>query len=165
MSAAGLGDRWRTPVGQAMAEEAVARLGSGSSLNGIGLGSYEGRVDLRELSVPVPARLRRFESQGWFVEVLGDLVVFRGARLEGLDLSGAQLQSLRFSAFREARQASTSSLERTLKVKPLRLCVSKGWTRQPSISTRCPAAASKAATICFHGPSSGGSWWRSSRRI
>jgi uncharacterized protein YjbI with pentapeptide repeats len=96
MSAAGLGDRWRTPEGQAMAEEAVARLGSGSSLNGIGLGSYEGRVDLRELSVPVPARLRRFESQGWFVEVLGDLVVFRGARLEGLDLSGAQLQSLRF---------------------------------------------------------------------
>ncbi len=76
-----------------MAEEAVARLGSGSSLNGIGLGSYEGRVDLRELSVPVPARLRRFESQGWFVEVLGDLVVFRGVegqaaaimRQQGLD--------------------------------------------------------------------------------
>jgi hypothetical protein len=94
--AGGLGDRWRTPEGQALAEEAVARLVAGRGLDGLGLGWHEGRVDLRGLPVPVPARLRRFESQGWFVEILGNLITFRGARLRGLDLSGAQLQSLRF---------------------------------------------------------------------
>jgi uncharacterized protein YjbI with pentapeptide repeats len=96
MGMAGLGDRWRTPVGQALAEEAVARLVAGRGLDGLGLGWHDGRVDLRGLPAPIPSRLRRFESRGWFVEVLGNLITFRGARLLGLDLSGAQLQSLRF---------------------------------------------------------------------
>jgi uncharacterized protein YjbI with pentapeptide repeats len=91
-----MGDRWRTPAGQVLAEEVVARLVAGRGLDGLGLGWYQGRVDLRGLPVPIPARLRRFESQGWFVEVLGDLITFRGALLRGLDLSGGQLQSLRF---------------------------------------------------------------------
>jgi hypothetical protein len=96
VASAGLADRWRTPEGQALAEEAVARLVTGRGLDGLGLGWHEGRMDLRGVPVPIPARLRRFESQGWFVEVLGDLITFRGARLRGLDLSGARLQSLRF---------------------------------------------------------------------
>lgn len=90
------GERWRTPQGQALAEEIVARLVSARELDGLGLGWHEGRVDLRGLPAPIPARLRRFESQGWFMEVLGNLITFRSVRLHSLDLSGAQLQSFRF---------------------------------------------------------------------
>jgi uncharacterized protein YjbI with pentapeptide repeats len=92
----GLSDRWRTPEGQSLAEEAVARLLTGHGLDSLDLGLHEGRVDLRGLPAPVPTRLRRFESQGWFVEAFGNLITFRGARLHGLDLSGSQLQSFRF---------------------------------------------------------------------
>jgi uncharacterized protein YjbI with pentapeptide repeats len=53
-------------------------------------------VDLRCLPVPIAKRLRRFEAAGWFAEELGDLIVVRGVRLEGVDFSGAQLQSMRF---------------------------------------------------------------------
>jgi uncharacterized protein YjbI with pentapeptide repeats len=91
-----LNDRWRTADGTSVAEEAVARLVAGRPLDGLGLGSHQGRVDLRGLPAPMPSRLRRFEDRGWFVEVLGQLITFRGAQLEGLDLSGAQLQSFRF---------------------------------------------------------------------
>ena len=93
---AGLGDRWRTPKGRALAEEVVARLVAGRGLEGLGLDRHAGRVDLRGLPAPIPSRLRRFENMGWFVEVLGDLITFRGVQLRGLDLSGAQLRSFRF---------------------------------------------------------------------
>jgi hypothetical protein len=94
MTRKSLTDRWKTDAGRA--EEVVARLLAGRELNGLGLVEHEGRVDLRSLPLPAPRRLERFETRGWFVERLGDLVIFRGGRLEGLDLSGAQLQSLRF---------------------------------------------------------------------
>jgi uncharacterized protein YjbI with pentapeptide repeats len=48
------------------------------------------------MPAPIPARLKRFESQGWFTEILGNLITIRDARLTHLDLSGAQLQSFRF---------------------------------------------------------------------
>lgn len=98
----GLRKRWATPEGKERAEEAVARLVAGRPLDGLGAGEVDGRVDLRGLPVPVAGRLRRFEVAGWFAEDVGDLVVLRNARLEGLDLSGAQLQSLRFFGSRIA---------------------------------------------------------------
>jgi len=70
--------------------------GGGPSAGWPGLGEVDGRADLRGLPAPVPRRLRRFESAAWFAEELGELVVLRDVRLEGLDLRGAQLQSLRF---------------------------------------------------------------------
>lgn len=88
--------RWEIPEGQGRAEEAIARLLSGRALAGLGLGEVDGRVDLRGLSVPIPRRLRRFEVAGWFAEERGGLVQLQGVRLERLDFSGAQLQSLRF---------------------------------------------------------------------
>jgi uncharacterized protein YjbI with pentapeptide repeats len=89
-------ERWRSETGAALADEIVARLLAGRDLDGLGLGEHEGRVDLRCMPAPEARRLERFEALGWFVEKLGDLVVFRGVRLARLDLSGAQLQSLRF---------------------------------------------------------------------
>jgi uncharacterized protein YjbI with pentapeptide repeats len=92
----GLRKRWETPEGQERAEEAIACLMAGRSLSGLDLGTVGGRIDLRGLPAPIPRRLRRFETAGWFVEELGGLVKFQNARLDNLDLSGAQLQSFRF---------------------------------------------------------------------
>lgn len=89
-------ERWRTEQGAALAEEALARLMTGRGLGALGLGEHEGRIDLRGLLAPLPRRLQRFETQGWFVERLGDLITLQRVRLEKVDLSGAQLQSFRF---------------------------------------------------------------------
>lgn len=91
-----LSDRWSTETGQALAEEVIARLIARRPLDGLELAEHEGRVDLRYLPAPAPKRLERFETQGWSVQRLGNLIELTGASLEGLDLSGAQLQSFRF---------------------------------------------------------------------
>jgi hypothetical protein len=67
----GLRRRWETREGQELADEAIARLVAGRPLAGLGLGTTDGRLDLRGLPAPVPRRLRRFEAAGWFVEKLG----------------------------------------------------------------------------------------------
>ncbi len=96
MTAKALVERWRTPAGQALAEEVLAHLLAGRPLDGLGVDHHDGRFDLRGMPAPPPRRLQRFEAAGFFVEQLGDLVRFEGVRLEGLDLSGAQLRSFRF---------------------------------------------------------------------
>jgi uncharacterized protein YjbI with pentapeptide repeats len=96
MSHKSLADRWRTETGQALAEKVLARLIAGRGLGDLNLGEHEGRVDLRGFLAPTPRRLQRFKAGSWFVEQLGNLVKFRSARLEDLDLSGAQLHSFRF---------------------------------------------------------------------
>jgi uncharacterized protein YjbI with pentapeptide repeats len=96
MNRKALTDRWKTETGQAQADEVTARLIAGRPLHALGLDEHEGRVDLRFLRAPIPRRLDRFEASAWFVEKLGDVVKFQRARLENLDLSGAQLRSLRF---------------------------------------------------------------------
>lgn len=88
--------RRETAEGRQVAEEAIACLVAGRPLKGVGLDTVDGRVDLRGLPTPIPRRLRRFETAGWFAENLGELLEFRGAQLEGFDFNGAQLQSLRF---------------------------------------------------------------------
>lgn len=88
--------RWRSDAGKALAEEVVARLLAGRSLDGLELGEHDGRVDLRGLPFPQPQRLRRFEQDEWFIEELSDRICFKGVRLERLDLSGALLDTVRF---------------------------------------------------------------------
>ena len=95
-NAAELRKRWRGEEGRERSEEAIARLLAGERLDGLGLGEHEGRVDLRGLTAPQPERLRRFEKFGIFFEQLGDMIEFRDARLEGLDLSAAVLDYLVF---------------------------------------------------------------------
>ena len=96
VSTAWADDRWGTPEGQALAKKVVARLVAGRKLDRLVPDRHDGRVDLRGLQIPAPSRRRKFRSRDWAVEVLGDLITFRGARLEGLDLTGAHLQHLRF---------------------------------------------------------------------
>lgn len=87
--------RWSTPDGRVLAEEAIARLMAGRSLDDMRLGEVDGRTDLRALPAPVPRRLKRFEVDRWFVDKLGDLITFRGVELRGIDLSDAFLDSFR----------------------------------------------------------------------
>src|SRR5262245_13811969 len=89
-------DRWRGPEGERLADEVFARLLAGKSLDDLGLGEHEGRVDLRGISAPIPARLKRYEFENWFVEELGELIELHRVQLEGLDFSGAFLDHLRF---------------------------------------------------------------------
>lgn len=98
MSAASdpLRTRWTTDAGEALADGVFARLIAGRPLDDLALARHEGLVDLRYLPGPIPARLRRFEAAGWFVEELGNTVTLRKARLAGLDLSNANLRSFRF---------------------------------------------------------------------
>jgi uncharacterized protein YjbI with pentapeptide repeats len=91
-----LEDRWRSEAGVRLGEEVVARLLAGRRLDDLDLDEVDGRVDLRHLRMPPPRRLQRFASEGWFIEQLTDLIRFRAVALRGLDLSGADLQSLRF---------------------------------------------------------------------
>jgi len=88
--------RWRSDGGKTLAEEVVARLLARRPLDDLGLGTHEGRVDLRGLPFPQPQRLRRFEKDGWFIEELSDRVCFKSTRLVGLDLSGAVMDTVRF---------------------------------------------------------------------
>jgi uncharacterized protein YjbI with pentapeptide repeats len=91
-----LAERWYADSGAALADEVLARLVAGSDLGGLSLGEHEGRVDLRFMPAPIPERLERFEALGWFTEKLGNALSFRDVELANLDLSGAQLPSLRF---------------------------------------------------------------------
>ncbi len=96
MTSHALVERWRTPTGTSLAEDVFAHLLTGRPVDGLDVQEHEGRVDLRGLPAPPPRRLQRFEAAGFFVEQLGDLLEFRRVALQGLDLRGAQLQSLRF---------------------------------------------------------------------
>jgi uncharacterized protein YjbI with pentapeptide repeats len=91
-------DRWETPKGRSLAEEILARMVAGRPLDELALGEVDGRIDLRGLPAPPPRRLARFEAAGWFVEELGNLIKFQGVTLRGMDLSGAALDSFRFSS-------------------------------------------------------------------
>lgn len=87
--------RWKSDAGKILADNIVARLLARRPLDDLGLGTHEGRVDLRGLPFPQPERLRRFEKDGWFIDELSDRVCFKALRLAGLDLSGAVMDTVR----------------------------------------------------------------------
>jgi uncharacterized protein YjbI with pentapeptide repeats len=91
-----LRERWLSHAGEGLAAEVTARLVAGRSLDGLDLGVHEGRVDLRLLALPIPQRLERYAADRWFVEELHGHLIFRGQNLVDLDLTGAQMQGLRF---------------------------------------------------------------------
>jgi uncharacterized protein YjbI with pentapeptide repeats len=95
-----LSQRWSTAEGQKLAHEVVARLVKGRALDNLPLERHEGRIDLRGLQVTAPKTGRRItgrlgEQSLTAIELAG-ILELRGVVLDGLDLSGAQLESLRF---------------------------------------------------------------------
>lgn len=91
-----LRERWQTPDGQQLGREALARLSSGRSLDDLGLGQVDDRVDLRGLTAPPPRLERRFGWRSLKVEQLGGTWEVRGVTWRALDLAGASLESFRF---------------------------------------------------------------------
>lgn len=79
-----------------MSHTVFARLIAGKSLDNLGLGEHEGRVDLRGIAAPPPEQVQRPRKLGFLVRELRGLLELRRARLVDLDLSYARLESLRF---------------------------------------------------------------------
>lgn len=90
------GNRWRSAEGQRVAAEVVSHLRRGRSLDRLGLGEVAGRVDLRGFQWPAPEFVPRRAGRFSVGVAAGDLPELRGARLAGLDFSGAALPHLRF---------------------------------------------------------------------
>ena len=89
-------ERWKSPEGRLLAEEAVHYLTGQRRGLPEGIGTHEGRRDLRGLVVSAPEARGRVSAGKVSAEVAGGLVELRGVRWEALDLSHARLPSLRF---------------------------------------------------------------------
>lgn len=86
-------ERWLAPEAKALSDAAVAWLLDGAqSQPPAGLGHVGERVDLRGLAMPAP-RIRGETGTGYSY---GETIQIRGARWSGLDLSGSNLEHLRF---------------------------------------------------------------------
>ena len=90
-------ERWSGEAGAKLRAAVFARLGArrSKSLEGLPLGTHEGRIDLRGIWSDRPEVARRSEIAGMQAEMLRHLLELRKARLEHLDLTGARLESLR----------------------------------------------------------------------
>jgi hypothetical protein len=87
--------RWEAPQQQELAALVLERLVFGGSLDDLGLGRVDGRVDLRGYQAPPPRRLREFQLRGLVFAELAGLVEVVGVTWRSLDLSGANLEHLR----------------------------------------------------------------------
>jgi uncharacterized protein YjbI with pentapeptide repeats len=76
--------------------ELWTRLTTGAPLDGLGLATHHGRIDLRDHVAPKPAVVRHRNAGAADVAELGNLIVIRDAHWRGIDFSGASLGSLRF---------------------------------------------------------------------
>ena len=74
--------------------EVWARLLDGRPLDGLGLPTVDGRIDLRGLRAPEPIVAREITTPVR-AQVMKNLVEVRGATWRGLDFSGSQLEHLR----------------------------------------------------------------------
>ena len=99
------GADWSTDEGQRLAGEVFVRLRRGRRLSDLGLGTVDGRTDLRGITAAIPRRSRRFQFGRLFVEELSGLVELRDCLIEGIDFGGALLPNLRFfdSEIRDCR--------------------------------------------------------------
>lgn len=65
-------------------------------MSGLGLGTTEGRIDLRGLSAPAPTVVGEFAASVALVKEMSDFIIVRGSHWKGLDLSEGKLDKLRF---------------------------------------------------------------------
>jgi uncharacterized protein YjbI with pentapeptide repeats len=93
-----LRQRWLTVDGQRLSSEVLGRLRKGKSLDRLGLGEHEGRIDLRGLPGPEVVKGREFEFGSNLVATeLHGIVRLEKVRLEGLDFSSGQLPYLQIA--------------------------------------------------------------------
>jgi len=93
-----LQQRWLTGDGQRLASEVLTRLRKRKSLDRLGLGEHEGRLDVRGLPAPevVKGREIAFGSNLVGTELRG-IVRLDEVRLQGLDFSASQLPFLQIA--------------------------------------------------------------------
>ncbi|MFI5889956.1 pentapeptide repeat-containing protein [Actinoplanes sp. NPDC051513] len=90
-------ERWLSADGQRTAAKVLRRLRWGRSLEGLGLPTVGGRLDLRGFALPEPD-FTPVRAAGMTVEVAsGKLPEFRKLRLRGVDLTGSRLRHLRLT--------------------------------------------------------------------
>jgi uncharacterized protein YjbI with pentapeptide repeats len=92
-----LRDRWTTAEGQALQADAFRWLDEGGKRPG-GLSEFEGRVDLRGITLPDPRILGKMVAGGLTFDVAGGVISLKGARWSDLDLSQSRLSHLRFTS-------------------------------------------------------------------
>lgn len=104
-----LRDRWALPHEARIARDVVKRLSKGGDLRRLGVNTFEGKLDLRGLSLPGPTvtRSRSMSIGGsrWDVEHLNGVPRINRAALEAVDLSYAVLAGVMIegSVFRDCR--------------------------------------------------------------
>lgn len=76
--------------------EALIRLASGRSIEGLGLGERNGRVNLNGLTVPQPTAIKPLLLAFADVVSVQGLIEIRGRVLRSMDFTGGRLDSLRF---------------------------------------------------------------------
>lgn len=91
----GYRERWLSKDGQRLVSKVLKALQRGRSLDVLGLGAVEGRVDLRGLTLAEPASSPLQVGGLAFNLVDGRLPEIHKARLRGLDLTGSRLRHLR----------------------------------------------------------------------
>ncbi len=78
-------------------DEVWKRLVTGKSLEGLGLGQRNGRIDLTGLAPPKPSARGTVRTSVADVTVFDNITHFKGVKLRSLDFSGCCLEHLRFS--------------------------------------------------------------------
>ena len=72
------------------------RLVRGKALDGLGLGSKDGRLDLNGLTLPEPHVKRTFDFNGIPIAEMESVHSVKGAKWKGLDFTGSKLKHIRF---------------------------------------------------------------------
>ncbi|SDZ21444.1 Uncharacterized protein YjbI, contains pentapeptide repeats [Micromonospora pattaloongensis] len=86
---------WKTAEGVELARSVFARLLSGQSLDRLSFDEHEGRLDLRNISVPSPTTLQEMARRGEIPEARAKKPRLQNVSLEGIDFSGADLRGIR----------------------------------------------------------------------
>ena len=96
MTSKRLRERWTSPEGRLLAEQAIQHLTGQRRELPEGIETHEGRQDLRGLVAATPEVHGRVSAGNASAHVAGGVVELHGVRWEALDLSHARLPSLRF---------------------------------------------------------------------
>jgi|SRR5579864_127652 len=89
-------DRWRSDDGARLAKELFQRLAANRSLHDLGLGEYDGRLDLRGIPAPEVRKEELPPFRTWSLQKLSCQLIFRNVHFDGIDFSQSQLKHLGF---------------------------------------------------------------------